>query len=53
MLITISISVAPTRTATAVSATLASVLVAPSGKPTTVQTFTAEPANSARTRGTQ
>jgi hypothetical protein len=34
------------------SATFAPVLAAPNGKPTTVQTFTAEPANSARTNGT-
>ena len=48
-----SISCAPARRAPAVSATLASVLVAPSGKPTTVQTLTGEPASSARTSGTQ
>src|ERR1700682_3373859 len=50
---TISISWAPTRTATSVSAILLSVVVAPSGKPTTVHTFTGEPANSAATSGTQ
>ena len=48
-----SISCAPARSAAAVSATFASVLVAPSGKPTTVQTFTGEPASSAATSGTQ
>ena len=42
-----SISCAPARSALAVSATLASVLVAPSGKPTTVHTFTGDPASSA------
>ena len=48
-----SISCAPARSAAAVSATLASVLVAPSGNPTTVQTLTGEPASSAFTSGTQ
>ena len=48
-----SISCAPARTAACVSATLASVLVAPSGKPTTVHTFTGDPASSAFTSGTQ
>src|ERR1051325_1075758 len=52
-LITMSISSAPARTAAAASATLASVLVAPSGNPTTVQTLTGEPESSARTSGTQ
>jgi hypothetical protein len=41
------------RSAAAVSATLASVLVAPSGNPTTVQTLTGDPASSAFTSGTQ
>src|SRR4051794_37962956 len=53
MLMTMSISCAPARTAAAVSATFASVLVAPSGNPTTVHTFTGEPFNSAFTSGTQ
>ena len=44
MLITMSISSAPSRNAASVSATFAAVLVAPSGKPTTVQTFTGESA---------
>ena len=50
---TMSISWAPARIAAAASATLASVLVAPNGNPTTVQTFTGEPDNSALTSGTQ
>ena len=41
-----SISCAPAASAASVSATLASVDVAPSGNPTTVQTFTADPASS-------
>jgi hypothetical protein len=52
-LITISISRAPARNAAAASATLASVEVAPSGNPATVQTFTAVPASSLAASGTQ
>ena len=51
--ITMSTSCAPSRTAMAASAAFASVLVAPSGKPATLQTFTADPDSSARTSGTQ
>ena len=47
MFCTMSISCAPTRRAASVSATFASVEVAPSGNPTTVQTFTGDPASSA------
>ena len=52
-LITMSISCAPERSAAAVSHTLASVLLAPSGNPTTLHTLTGEPASSAFTSGTQ
>src|ERR1017187_443643 len=49
MLITMSISSAPSRREASVSATLALVVVAPSGKPETTHTFTGEPFNSAAT----
>lgn len=39
--------------ASAASAHLLAVVVAPNGKPTTVQTLTAEPRSSRATRGTQ
>ena len=46
MLITMSISLAPCRMAVWVSKAFTSAAVAPSGKPITVQTFTAEPFSS-------
>ena len=53
MFCTMSISCAPTRRAASVSATFATVSVAPNGNPTTVQIFTGDPASSAATSGTQ
>ena len=48
-----SISCAPARSAASVSPTFASVEVAPSGNPTTVQTLTADPASWDAASGTQ
>jgi hypothetical protein len=53
MLITMSISCAPAASAISVSARLASVDIAPSGKPTTVQTLTVEPFSMAAAFETQ
>ena len=52
-LITMSISSAPSATACVASKTLAAGAMAPSGKPTTAQTLTAEPASSVCAVGTQ
>ncbi len=52
-LITMSTSSAPLARASAVSATLDAVVVAPRGNPTTVQVLTPEPASPSLTRETQ
>ena len=53
MLITMSISSAPSAIATPVSKDFTSVALAPKGKPTTVHTLTLDPASSTAAAGTQ